>query len=114
MSYGKRRLVAIARAVAAQPSVLLLDEPAAGLDEREAREIAELVRRLAGSWGIAILLVEHDMTFVMSVCDDITVIDFGVQIAQGPPKEIRRDPHVIAAYLGDEDDAVTPVSGGRR
>jgi sulfate-transporting ATPase len=114
LSYGKRRLVAIARAVAAEPSVLLLDEPAAGLDEHEALEIAELVRRLAGSWGIAILLVEHDMTFVMSVCDDITVIDFGIQIAQGPPEEIRRDPHVIAAYLGDEDDAVAPVSGGRR
>ena len=108
LSYGRRRLVGIARAVASQPSVLLLDEPAAGLDEREAQEIAALVRRLATSWGIAVLLVEHDMSFVMSVCDDITVIDFGRQIAHGTPEQVRADPAVIAAYLGEPEPEAAP------
>jgi sulfate-transporting ATPase len=84
--------------------VLLLDEPAAGLDETETKEMAALVRGLAENWGIAILLVEHDMSFVMSVCDEITVIDFGKQIAQGTPAAIRNDPAVIAAYLGAESE----------
>ena len=102
-SYGKRRLLAIARAVATQPSVLLLDEPAAGLGDAETAELAHLVRRLADDWGMAILLVEHDMNFVMSVCDEIVVLDFGRQIAEGTPDEIRRDPAVIAAYLGEDE-----------
>ena len=83
LPYGQRRLLAIARAVATQPSVLLLDEPAAGLGDVETAELAHLVRRLADDWGIAVLLVEHDMNFVMSVCDDIVVLDFGRQIAEG-------------------------------
>jgi sulfate-transporting ATPase len=103
LSYGKRRLLAIARAVAAQPSVLLLDEPAAGLNDHETRELARLVVRLAKEWGMAILLVEHDINFVMSVCDDITVLDFGTRISHGSPAEVRRDPAVISAYLGVED-----------
>jgi sulfate-transporting ATPase len=103
LSYGKRRLLAIARAVAAQPSVLLLDEPAAGLGDAETAELARLVRRLAEAWGMAILLVEHDMNFVMAVCDDLVVLDFGSQIAAGAPETVRRDPRVIAAYLGVED-----------
>ena len=77
LSYGNRRLLAIARAVATHPSVLLLDEPAAGLGDAESAELAALVRRLADDWGIAVLLVEHDMSFVMSVCDEIVVLDFG-------------------------------------
>ncbi len=103
LSYGKRRLLAIARAVAAQPSVLLLDEPAAGLNDFETRELASLVTKLAKDWGMSILLVEHDINFVMSVCDDITVLDFGTRISHGSPSEVRNDPAVIAAYLGDED-----------
>ena len=103
LSYGKRRLLAIARAVAAQPSVLLLDEPAAGLNDFETRELSSLVVRLAKEWGMAILLVEHDINFVMSVCDDITVLDFGQRISNGTPVEVRNDPAVIAAYLGQED-----------
>ncbi len=103
LSYGKRRLLAIARAVAAQPSVLLLDEPAAGLNESESRELAKLVKRLADDWGMAILLVEHDVNFVMSVCNEVVVLDFGSKISHGTPNEVRNDPAVIAAYLGQED-----------
>jgi sulfate-transporting ATPase len=104
LPYGQRRLLAIARAVATRPSVLLLDEPAAGLSEVETAELARLVRRLADDWGIAVLLVEHDMSFVMSVCDRIVVLDFGIQISEGSPSEVRRDPLVIAAYLGEGDE----------
>ncbi len=116
LPYGQRRLLAIVRAVATRPSVLLLDEPAAGLSDVETAELAHLVRRLADDWGIAILLVEHDMSFVMSVCDDIVVLDFGMQISAGTPQEIRRDPAVIAAYLGESEEDVAselaPVAGG--
>ena len=115
LSYGQRRLLAIARAVATQPSVLLLDEPAAGLGDVETGELAHLVRRLADDWGMGVLLVEHDMNFVMSVCDHIVVLDFGMQISEGTPDEVRRDPLVIAAYLGEHDHAdadLTPVGRG--
>lgn len=112
LSYGKRRLLAIARAVAMHPSVLLLDEPAAGLSSVESLELARVVRQLADDWGIAILVVEHDMNFVMGVCDDIVVLDFGRMIAHGSPDEVRNDPAVIAAYLGQksDDDEPTPVA----
>jgi sulfate-transporting ATPase len=103
LPYGKRRLLAIARAVAMQPSVLLLDEPAAGLGDQETAELAHMVRRLASEWGMAVLLVEHDMTFVMSVCDELVVLDFGSKISEGTPEAVRRDPAVIAAYLGEEE-----------
>jgi len=111
LSYGKRRLLAIARAVAAQPSVLLLDEPAAGLNDFETRELATLVTRLAKEWGMAVLLIEHDINFVMSVCDDITVLDFGTRISHGTPVEVRNDPAVIAAYLGVEEVSDAEAAG---
>ncbi|WP_405988998.1 ABC transporter permease subunit [Streptomyces sp. NBC_00986] len=101
LSYGERRLLAIARAVATSPSVLLLDEPAAGLSDDETRELAQLVRRLAEDWGMGVLLVEHDVDMVMSVCDQVVVLDFGRRICAGTPDEVRRDPAVRAAYLGD-------------
>ncbi|MET8513910.1 branched-chain amino acid ABC transporter permease/ATP-binding protein [Streptomyces sp. NPDC005077] len=100
LSYGERRLLAIARAVATSPSVLLLDEPAAGLSDDESRELAHLVRRLAEDWGMGVLLVEHDVDMVMSVCDEVVVLDFGRRICVGTPEEVRADPAVRAAYLG--------------
>jgi sulfate-transporting ATPase len=119
LPYARRRLLAIARAIASQPSVLLLDEPAAGLGDVETTELAHLVRRLADDWGIAVLLVEHDMNFVMSVCDRIVVLDFGRQIAEGTPEEVRNNPAVVAAYLGEREDESAelepaPVAGAER
>ena len=100
LPYGRRRLVAIARAIANAPSVLLLDEPAAGLDREERAELGRLVRRLADDWGLAVLLVEHDVSLVLGTCDRVMVLDFGVKIAEGAPDEVARDPAVLASYLG--------------
>jgi ABC-type branched-subunit amino acid transport system ATPase component/branched-subunit amino acid ABC-type transport system permease component len=111
LAYGRRRLVAIARAVASSPSVLLLDEPAAGLDEGESRELASLVRRLCDEWGLAVLLIEHDMAFVMGVSDHVVVLDFGRKIAEGTPDQTQRDPAVLRAYLGDADEQAAELSG---
>jgi ABC-type branched-subunit amino acid transport system ATPase component/branched-subunit amino acid ABC-type transport system permease component len=111
LAYGQRRLLAIARAVAAEPSVLLLDEPVAGLDDEATQEFAQLVRRLADVWGMAVLVIEHDMTFVMGICDRLVVIDFGHEIARGTPAEVARDPAAIAAYLGtSEDESAAPAA----
>jgi ABC-type branched-subunit amino acid transport system ATPase component/branched-subunit amino acid ABC-type transport system permease component len=107
LPYGKRRLLAIARAVAMRPQVLLLDEPAAGLGSVESGELANLVKRLASDWGMSILLVEHDVNFVMSVCDYIVVLDFGREISRGEPSKVRSDPAVIASYLGEETEATS-------
>jgi sulfate-transporting ATPase len=114
LPYGRRRLVAIARAVAAEPAVLLLDEPAAGLGESDSAELGRLVRRLAHEWGIAVLLVEHDVSLVLATCDRVAVLDFGRLIAEGSPDEIRADAAVIAAYLGEEDGRPTGATGSTR
>jgi ABC-type branched-subunit amino acid transport system ATPase component/branched-subunit amino acid ABC-type transport system permease component len=108
LPYGRRRLLAIARAVASQPSILLLDEPAAGLGDVETRELAHLVKRLASEWGLGVLLVEHDINFVMAVCDEIVVLDFGRKISEGSPEKVRNDPAVIAAYLGEAEQEAAP------
>lgn len=108
LSYADRRLLAIARAVATEPSVLMLDEPAAGLGQVESAELANLVRRLADDWGMGVLLVEHDMDFVMSVCDEIVVLDFGHKISEGSPEKVRQDPAVMTAYLGASDPEDDP------
>ena len=109
LSYGKRRLVGIARAVASGPSVVLLDEPAAGLDETESRELAGLIRRLAQERHMGILLVEHDVPLVMATCDRIVCIDFGRVIASGTPDEVRSDARVVAAYLGTNETGQSGV-----
>lgn len=111
LPYGRRRLVAIARAVATGPKFLLLDEPAAGLSELESREVSALVRMLAREWNLGVLLIEHDVSVVMSACDRVTVLDFGRNIAAGTPEQIRANPAVIAAYLGEEHSESASSSG---
>lgn len=104
LPYGVRRLVGIARCVATNPSVVALDEPAAGLDSREAAELGVLLRNLARDWGMGILLVEHNVELVLGLCDRVYALDFGHVIADGAPGEIRDDPAVVSAYLGTGDD----------
>ncbi|MDT5046068.1 MAG: hypothetical protein QOG75_1921 [Mycobacterium sp.] len=100
LSLGRRRMVALARALAPLPSVVLLDEPAAGLDEHERAELAAVIRMAAARWGCGVLLVEHDVALVFELCDRVEVLDFGRHIASGPAAAIRTDPVVAAAYLG--------------
>ena len=100
LPFGRRRLVAIARAVAAQPSVLLLDEPAAGLDDVETAELSVLVRSLAHDWGIAVLLVEHNLDMVLQLCDRVTVMVTGAVLYSGTPADVRNHPDVLEAYIG--------------
>ena len=99
MSYGALKRLEIARALAARPKLLFLDEPAAGLNPKETEEIDELIRRIAES-GVTVVLVEHDMKMVMNLSDRILVLDYGKKLAEGSGEEIRRNPDVIAAYLG--------------
>jgi ABC-type branched-subunit amino acid transport system ATPase component len=103
LPYGKQRRVEIARALGTRPRLLLLDEPAAGLNAEETRELAETLKRLAAN-GLTILMIEHDMQLVMGICQQVTVLDQGKLIADGTPDEVRANEHVLAAYLGKEED----------
>jgi branched-chain amino acid transport system permease protein len=96
---GKQRVVEVARALAADPALVLLDEPAAGLRHLEKQELAALLQRLRAD-GVSVLLVEHDMDFVMGLVDRIVVLDFGTKLAEGRPAEVRANPQVLEAYLG--------------
>lgn len=105
LPYGAQRRLEIARAMATDPSILLLDEPAAGMNARETKELDALIVRIRDQENIAILLIEHDMKLVMSLSDRIYVVDYGKKIAEGTPMQIKADPAVIKAYLGEELDA---------
>jgi ABC-type branched-subunit amino acid transport system ATPase component len=100
LPFGKGRLLEISRALAAGPKIILMDEPAAGLNSKETAELASLIRRIRES-GITIVLVEHDMDLVMDVCHAIVVLNLGKKLAEGTPREIQENPQVISAYLGD-------------
>ncbi|MFF3670382.1 ABC transporter ATP-binding protein [Microtetraspora malaysiensis] len=118
LPYGEQRRVEIARALARRPDLLLLDEPAAGLNHTEKAEMLDLIRRIREQ-GVAIVLIEHDMGLVMDVSQRVVVLNFGREIADGPPDEVRRDPQVVEAYLGRDADeaeieqARASVAGGR-
>jgi branched-chain amino acid transport system ATP-binding protein len=113
LPYGDQRRLEIARAMCTEPALLCLDEPAAGLNARESAALSELLLSIRAEQGTSILLIEHDMSVVMEISDHIVVMDYGVRIAEGAPKDISDNPRVIAAYLGaDEEEAIAVMESG--
>lgn len=100
LPYGKQRKLEIARALATEPRLLLLDEPAAGMNPQESKELVDFIRQIRDEFEVTVFLIEHDMKVVMEICERILVLDYGVTIAEGKPEEIKNNPEVIKAYLG--------------
>ena len=106
LPYGRQRKLEIARAIATGAKILLLDEPAAGMNPTETAELMEAITLIRTRFGVSILLIEHDMSLVMSICERLIVIDYGQIIAAGTPYEVANDPKVIGAYLGQDEEGM--------
>lgn len=106
LPYGQRRKLEMARALATEANILLLDEPAAGLNAQETADLAQLIKRIRDEFHVTVFLIEHDMKMVMSLCERIVVLNFGKVISQGKPEEVQNDPEVIKAYLGRDENIV--------